>query len=173
MLIPAFNPHAPFIYAITYNIINKVKTYKSLVREKVLTVSEGNSEFPKAKINKSLDAWKFALQLYKNDMEIFESFYVILLNIKNNTIGYALISQGGLTSIIVDVSIIFKFAIDTLAKSIILVHNHPSEELSPSDADKILTKRVQDGCKILDIKVLDHIIISKNNYFSFADEYLL
>lgn len=84
--------------------------------------------------------------------------------------GYAKISQGGLSNTIIDIRLIAKYAIDVLAASVILVHNHPSGSVLPSSCDNELTRRVAQGLKLLNIKLLDHIIISEDNYYSFSDE---
>ena len=93
-----------------------------------------------------------------------------MLNQANKTIGYAKISQGGIAGTVVDVRIIAKYAVESLAVSVILAHNHPSGNLKPSEADLIITKKIKEGLKILDIKVFDHIILSADNYYSFEDE---
>jgi DNA repair protein RadC len=103
-------------------------------------------------------------------MEIFESVFILLLNQINDTIGYAKISQGGIAGTVVDVRLIAKYAVDSLATAVILAHNHPTGELKPSDADIKITEKVKNGLQILDIKVLDHVILTKNGYYSFADE---
>lgn len=101
--------------------------------------------------------------------------FLLLLNNSNNTLGYVKISQGGITGTVVDIRIIAKYAIESLATAVILCHNHPSGNLKPSEADKILTTKVYKGLELLDIKVLDHIILvpDSEEYFSFADEGLM
>jgi len=116
-------------------------------------------DFKRVKITHSKDAAEYAHNFYGTDIEIFESFFVILMNNANNTIGYVKISQGGIVGTIVDVRIIAKYAVDALAVGVILVHNHPSGELRASTADKELTKRIKAGLATLEIRVLDHIII--------------
>ena len=100
-------------------------------------------------------------------------FYVVMLNNANNTIGYTKISQGGITGTVVDVRLIAKHALECLATSVILIHNHPSGNSKPSSADKLITEKIKHGLALLDIRVLDHIILTENTYFSFADECLL
>ena len=99
-----------------------------------------------------------------------EQFWVLLLNRANEVIRPQQISIGGVSGTVADPKMIFKAAIEHLASAIILVHNHPSGNLTPSQADKELTKKVKEGGKTLDIPVLDHLIFSDNGYFSFADE---
>jgi DNA repair protein RadC len=102
-----------------------------------------------------------------------EEFWVLLLNRNNLVIDKMLVSQGGLSGTVIDVRIILKMALDKLACSIILCHNHPSGNLIPSEADKDITKKIKEAGKHMDIPVLDHLIIANDSYFSFADEGLI
>jgi len=99
-----------------------------------------------------------------------EEFWILLLNRSNKVLSKHRISQGGISGTVIDVRIIMKRALDQLASSIILCHNHPSGNREPSGADLEITKKLCDSGKILDIPVLDHIIIAENSYFSMADE---
>lgn len=102
-----------------------------------------------------------------------EVFYMLLLNQKNKIIHKQILSTGGITSAIVDVRMLMKIALEHLAISMIVAHNHPSGNLQPSNADKSLTQKIKNAGEILDIKLLDHIIIGGNNYYSFADNGIL
>lgn len=102
-----------------------------------------------------------------------EEFWILLLSRSNEVIRPVQISQGGVSGTVADPKLIFKHAIEHLASGIILVHNHPSGNLAPSQADKDLTKRLKEAGKFLDTPVLDHLIFTDANYFSFADEGLL
>jgi len=103
-----------------------------------------------------------------------ESFYVMYLNQSNRVLGVYPLSTGGVTGTIADPRLIFSVALKINAAGIILSHNHPSGNLSPSKADKDLTDKIKEGAKLLDIKLLDHIIVTpENTYYSFADEGLL
>jgi DNA repair protein RadC len=102
-----------------------------------------------------------------------EEFWIILLNRANRVIKKSQISQGGVAGTVADPKIIFKLAIEDLASSIILAHNHPSGNLTASQADIDLTKKIKEAGKLLDIQVLDHLIIAGQKYFSFADDGLL
>lgn len=102
-----------------------------------------------------------------------EEFWVLLLNRNNLVIDKMMVSQGGLSGTVIDVRIILKMALDKLACSIILCHNHPSGNLIPSEADKDITKKIKEAGKHMDIPVLDHLIIANDSYFSFADEGLI
>lgn len=99
-----------------------------------------------------------------------EEFWILLLNRANKIIKRQKISTGGVSGTVADLKLIFKTAIDNLASSLILCHNHPSGTLKPSEADVQLTKKCKESGKLLDIVVLDHVIIADKNYFSFADE---
>ena len=83
------------------------------------------------------------------------------------------LSKGGITGTMVDIRLVFKTAIELTAVGIIVCHNHPSAQLTPSGADILLTERIIEAGKTLDIKLLDHVIITQNEYFSFADNTLL
>ena len=99
-----------------------------------------------------------------------EEFWILLLNRKNEIIKKKLVSTGGVSGTLVDPKIVFKTALDNLASSIVMVHNHPSGNLKPSKADINLTRKLIDSGKMIEIPVIDHLIFSDNGYFSFADE---
>ena len=99
-----------------------------------------------------------------------EEFWMINLNRRNHVISKKCISKGGIAGTVVDPKVIFKKALDDRASSIILFHNHPSGEVSPSPEDLKITHKLKRGGELLDIKVLDHLIIGTGRYFSFADE---
>lgn len=100
----------------------------------------------------------------------YEEFWIILLNRANKPIETKLIGKGGVSGTVADIKLIFNRALEQLASGIILCHNHPSGNLTPSQADIQLTKKVKEAGKILDIAILDHLIIGDNEYFSFADD---
>jgi len=102
-----------------------------------------------------------------------EEFWILLLNRANKVIGRDRTSMGGVSGTVVDLKLILKRALDLLASSIILCHNHPSGNDKPSDHDKQITQKVKQACELLDISLLDHIIVAGSSYFSFADEGLL
>lgn len=103
----------------------------------------------------------------------YEAFWVILLNRANQVIKKQHISTGGVSGTVADPKIIFKAALENLASAIILVHNHPSGNLKPSQADLNLTNKVKNAGALLEIPVLDHLIFTDEGYLSFADEGLL
>lgn len=102
-----------------------------------------------------------------------EEFWIVYLNNSNKVIQKNQLSKGGITGTLVDVRLALKTALEVGATGIILAHNHPSGTLKPSEADKQLTTKLNTAAKSLDIKVLDHLIITEKAYFSFADENLL
>lgn len=123
------------------------------------------------KITSSKDAYE-QIRSYLMDLP-HEEFWVLLLTRSNEVIRPVQISQGGISGTVADPKIIFKSALEHLASSMILAHNHPSGNLKPSEADKELTRRLVSSGKLLDIPILDHLIISELGYLSFADEGLL
>lgn len=118
---------------------------------------------------------KEAYDLMKPDLmdESVESFYIIMLNRNNQLIKKQLISRGGTNATVVDPKVIFKYALEVMANSIILVHNHPSGNLKPSEQDKRLTQKLVGAGESLDVIVMDHVIFADCGYFSFADEGIL
>ncbi len=103
-----------------------------------------------------------------------ESFKVVLLNNSNKIKGIYQISQGGITGTLVDLRILFAVVLKSLSVAIILVHNHPSGKLTPSEADKRLTEKIKKAADFLDVKVLDHLILAPDGeYYSFADNDLI
>jgi len=99
-----------------------------------------------------------------------EEFWVLFLNNSNKVISKSQLSKGGITGTIVDVRLVFKLALESGATGLILCHNHPSGNLNPSDADKEITMKLKLAGDSLDVKVLDHLIITETKYYSFVDE---
>ncbi|TPG40014.1 RadC family protein [Flavobacterium pectinovorum] len=102
-----------------------------------------------------------------------EEFWVLFLNNSNKVVSKSQLSRGGITGTIVDVRLIFKLALENGATGLILSHNHPSGNLLPSDADREVTKKIKLAGDSLDVKVLDHLIITETKYYSFVDEGIL
>jgi DNA repair protein RadC len=125
----------------------------------------------KPKVTSSRDAF----DILKQDLLDIphEEFWVLLLNRANRVIRKHQISQGGVSGTVADPKIIFKSALEELASGIILAHNHPSGNLTASQADIDLTRKLKDAGKLLEIQVLDHVIIAGQKYYSFADEGML
>ncbi len=126
-------------------------------------------------IASSRDASELFYQLWDKDTIAFrECFKVILLNNANKVKGIYELSQGGISGTVVDMRILFAVVIKSLTVGIIIGHNHPSGVLKPSTSDIRLTRRIKEAATLLDVKLLDHLIITpKGSYYSFADEGLL
>jgi DNA repair protein RadC len=125
----------------------------------------------KIKINSSRDTYQF-FSGYMADLP-HEEFWVLFLNRANKVLAREQMSSGGITGTVVDTRLLMKRALELLSTSIVLIHNHPSGNLTPSDEDKKLTKKLKEAASSLDIHLLDHLIISNKGYYSFADEHML
>jgi len=125
----------------------------------------------KVRVNSSKQAYEY-IKAVLTDLP-HEEFWIIILNRANKIICKQLIGRGGVSQTTADIKVIFKLAIDKLASAIILAHNHPSGNLSPSQSDLNLTKKVIEGAQLLDIKVLDHLIVGDGEYVSFNDKGLM
>lgn len=121
-------------------------------------------------IDNSYAAEQLFRKIWSNKIEHVEEMYMILLNTANKSLGYSKVSTGGVSGTLVDVKVIFQIAIIGNASSFILAHNHPSGNLKPSNADIILTKKIKEAGKIMEIKLIDHLILTKEGYLSLADE---
>jgi len=102
-----------------------------------------------------------------------EEFWVLYLNNSNKVIAKEQLSKGGITATMVDVRLLFKKAVSLATVGVIVCHNHPSGKLTPSKSDELLTQKIKEAGQTLDIKLLDHLIITQKDYFSFADEGIL
>lgn len=136
-------------------------------------LSAQKGELKQEKITNSEDAAKYARNFYFDDMLIYESAFIMMMNNAGKVFAWAKISQGGVSSTLVDVKIVAKFAIESLSARIIFVHNHPSGNVKPSIEDKNITKKIKDGLKLFDIQLVDSIIISDSDCYSFQDEGML
>jgi len=151
-----------------------MREYKSTMPE--ITIKYKSGEIKKCKITQSKHIFEIAIQLLNIDtVELLEEALCFYLNRANNTIGWTRISQGGITGTVMDPRLIFQKAILCGASSVILIHNHPSQNLQPSETDKKITQQIKEGGKLLEINLLDHLIISGNleEYYSFADDGLI
>jgi len=160
--------------------IDFLKTFNGIGEAKAVTIAaalelgkrrKDADVFNKNKITGSKDAAEYFFPIL-GDLN-HEEFWVMLLNRGNKIIDSFMISQGGISGTVIDVRIILKPAIEKLASSIILCHNHPSGTLQASEADIKITKKIKNASEMLDISVLDHIIIGQKKYLSFADEGML
>lgn len=146
------------IMDIDYQVGEVELSYKSTVRKK-------------RKIATSFDAYGMLLPTFREDTIGYKEYFkVVLLNQAQEVLGYTQISEGGITETSADVRIILQAALLTNATAIILAHNHPSGKLCPSRQDIALTEQVKKAAEIMRITVIDHIILTDDSYYSFADE---
>lgn len=159
---------------------SNLKSFKGIGDAKALTIIAAielgrrrrlSEALEKIKINSSISVYNL-MQPIIGDLE-HEEFWILYLNNANKVLQTTQLSKGGITGTIVDIRLALKKALEVGAVAIILSHNHPSGFLQPSQADIRLTKRLSTASESLDIKVLDHVIITENSYFSFADQNLL
>ena len=139
-----------------------------------IKVSYTNSNAERIKVTNSQIIHTLLLQHWNKDtIEYFEEVKVIYLNRANVVLGIYDLSKGGVSGCIVDNKIILAVALKCNASCIVLAHNHPSGNLKPSTADITVTQKLKSACKILDLELIDHLIITKEGYFSFMNEGLL
>lgn len=122
------------------------------------------------KVVSSKDAEVQFRAIWSDKMQYLEEVYILLLNRANKVLGFTKVSSGGTSATVVDTKIIFQSALKANASSIIMGHNHPSGNLQPSEQDIKLTKGLKDAGKTMEIPLLDHLIITQEGYYSFADE---
>lgn len=146
-----------------------MKIYKSKLRE-VSAVYKTSDVVPNVKISQSKDVADYIRQVYPVEINIREAMIALYLNNSNRTLGWSIASIGGITGTLVDVRLILRDALLTQSTNIILVHNHPSGNLVPSQADQSITDKVKKAVELMDIKLLDHVILTHDSYYSFADE---
>ena len=145
--------------------------------EKLLNVAEVELSYKchkkpadRLKISDERDVYSLARSLLEDRIEHLEEMYMVLLDQALKVLGVALVSKGGVCNTVVDLRIIFQTAILANASRIILVHNHPSGNLKPSLQDDKITKRVYQVASIIGIELTDHLIISEEDYYSYAIE---
>lgn len=160
--------------------IDYLKTFNGIGEAKAVTIvaalelgkrRKEADVFVKKKITGSKDAAEY-FQPLLGDLN-HEEFWVMLLDRGNKILDSYQISQGGISGTVIDLRLILKKALEKLASSIILCHNHPSGTMQASDADLKITRKIKDAAELMDISVLDHIIIGQNCYLSLADEGVL
>lgn len=121
-------------------------------------------------VNSSEEVYRFIKERILSGIEVQEHFIAIYLNQSSKIIGYYHHSTGSINATLVDVEIVAAVALKTLAKSVIISHNHPSGSLKPSDADRNLTRNIKAALKLFGIALVDHIIVTQNGYYSFAEK---
>ncbi len=160
--------------------VKQLMQFKGIGEAKAVTITaaleigrrrKGEQAQQITKINSSRDAFEL-LQPRIGDLE-HEEFWILYLNNGNKLLHSALLSKGGLTGTLVDVRIVMRQALELGAVALVLAHNHPSGTLRPSKGDRDVTAKVQRAALALDLTILDHIIVTEKDYFSFADEGVL
>ncbi|EAQ40832.1 DNA repair protein RadC [Polaribacter sp. MED152] len=160
--------------------VEKLSTFKGIGEAKAIAIITAlelgkrrqlETALEKPKITSSKAVFNL-MQPIIGDLE-HEEFWVLFLNNSNKVLAKTQISKGGLTATVVDIRLLFKRAIELASVGMIVCHNHPSGKLEPSQADKQLTEKIKRAGTTLDIKLLDHLIITEKWYFSFADEGIL
>jgi len=152
----------------TLTIIIMVET----ISEVQITYSSKVKSKDRIKITCSAEAVK-AYRMFWPSFEHIEFAYLLLLNRQNQIIGKHFLAKGGMTGTVIDLRVVFQVALKANATSIMMAHNHPSGNLSPSAADRKITRQLKEAGTILEIPLIDHIILTEESYFSFADEGLL
>ena len=152
---------------IKLELLNQIAEVELIYRSKVKA-----SDRPK--ITRSNDAYELFMKYWdENKLEFVEQFKVMLLNKANRVLGICEISTGGISGTVADPKLIFMAALKSNASFIVIAHNHPSGNLKPSRQDEELTGKIKEGGKFLDLPLLDHLIVTTEGYYSFADEGLL
>lgn len=128
---------------------------------------------PRPLIRNAADAFQVLQPFFDECMDTHEEFWVILLDRANRAKSVYKVSQGGVTGTTCDPRLVFACALKCLASNIILAHNHPSGQLRPSEEDIRLTRKLVEGARFLDLTIFDHLILSREGYYSFADNTLI
>lgn len=151
---------------------NEKRLYE--VAEIQLTYRSNVKPSLRPKIRGSIDVYSILKENWDDSkIELVEQFKVMLTNRANKVLGICEVSTGGVSGTVADPKLIFAAAIKAGASGIILAHNHPSGNLAASQADIDLTRKIKEGGKLLEIQLLDHLIVTSEGYYSFADEGLL
>jgi len=142
--------------------------FKSKLRE-VTAVYKTKDDINNVKISGSRDVNDYIRSIYPVEINIREAMVVLYLNNSNRTLGYSIASIGGITGTVVDVRLVLRDALLTQSTGLILIHNHPSGTLKASTQDINITNKVKKAAELMDIKVLDHLILTEDDFYSFAD----
>ena len=149
--------------------IKRIETYKDFLGE--LTVTYKRTTNTSTKIKSSNDAQSFIRPYFEQCMDDHEEVKIIHLNNNNKVVNVDHHSSGGISACVSDIRMILQKALLIKTTSIIVVHNHPSGKLKASNADKTFTKKLKDACEIIDIPLLDSLIITREYYYSLADNW--
>lgn len=160
--------------------INDLKKFKGIGEAKAISIAAAlelgrrRKDVSVKEVNK-ISSSSSAYELLRPKMQDLphEEFWVMLLSRSNKVLDMQLVGRGGVSGTVADVKIILKLALERLASGIIISHNHPSGNLSPSQSDINLTKKIKEAAQWMDVTLLDHIIVSDEGYYSFADKGLI
>ncbi len=144
---------------------------KNIISEIELKYTPVKNKQERIRIINSKAAYETLLKTWDMEtIELYEEFKVLLLNRANKVLGIYTLSKGGISGTMVDLKLLFAVILKSAASSIIMVHNHPSGNIKPSEADKMLYEKIKKAADYLDINILDNLIISGDGYYSFVDE---
>jgi DNA repair protein RadC len=152
--------------------VNSMNIFDYAVAEIEVSYSHRIHAKDRIKIQSSQDVYN-ACSLFWPSFDHVEYFYILFLNRNNQLLGVHQLSKGGFTGTILDVRVVFQVALKACSTSILAVHNHPSGNLVPSDADLQITQKIKDVGKLLYIQLLDHLIVTSESFYSLADNGLL
>jgi len=146
--------------------------YKYMRRIRI--TEEKNTRYNSIKISNAKEAYQAVKPCFSLEtINLYEEFWAVYLNNYNQTIATAKIGEGGINGVVADIRKIFVIALEVQASGLIICHNHPSGQLEPSMADKNITSKIKSAGQVLDIKLLDHIIVTESDYYSFNNEGLI
>jgi DNA repair protein RadC len=152
--------------------VKKEKLEVKMVSE-IQAVYSKKNEIESSKLSSSAAVSRFARKIYPVDINVREAMIAIYVNRANMVVSFAVISIGGTSGTSVDPKTLFQHALLSNASGFVIVHNHPSGQNKPSYEDKVITERLKEGAKLLDLVLLDHVILAGKDNFSFADKGLI
>ncbi len=147
------------------------KPYRNLSR--VRLVREQDAELEELELKSSSQVYNNFIMMFGDELQTRERFFVVFLDRKNSPLSFYELGTGGVDWCSADIRLLFCAGLLSLASSIIIMHNHPSGKLAASDQDKTITKKIKEVGDLIGIKLLDHIIFTKNDYYSFIDNGLI
>ena len=160
--------------------VNQLNNFKGIGDAKAITIQAAMELGRRRRLEAAVELQKITSSKIIFDIMqpiigelMYEEFWIVYLNNSNKIIAKSQLSKGGITGTVVDVRLVFKTALELGAVGIILAHNHPSGTIQPSESDKQITRKLKSGGEQLDIRVLDHIIVTETQYFSFSDAGIL
>lgn len=164
------------LIALSKSSLKELQRFKGIGEAKAITIAAAlelgrRRSSQQERVVQQISSSRSAYELLRAKLQDlpYEEFWVMFLSRNNKVLDTQMIGRGGISGTVADVRVILKMAIEHLASGIILAHNHPSGNLSPSNADMTLTHKVKESAKLMDIAVLDHLIITDTSYYSFAD----